>query len=126
MGNIRRNTATESQNKLRLESFIPRSVRLYNRTPQELKHMGELDWVDFKVKLKWHCMEQELGPHTDWPNYDEMNGRILPSHKELYDRGEHIVKKRNGLFIKPLPPEMRGLDINQMLNRMENLEDELT
>ena len=126
MGNIRRNTATESKNALRFESFIPRSVRLYNRTPQELKHMGELDWVDFKRKLKWHCMELELGPRTDWPNYDEMNGRILPSHKELFDKGERIVKKRNGLFIEPIPQELRGRDVNQLLNRMENPDDEIT
>ena len=78
----------------------------------ELKHKGEIDWDDFKMKLKWHCMEQELGPRTEWPTYDEMNARVLPSHRKLWERGEHIVKKRNGLFIEKIPPEMRGLSVN--------------
>ena len=49
-------------------------------------------------------MEQELGSSLDWPNYDEMNGRVLPSWNVLESRGEHIVKRRNGLFIEPKPP----------------------
>ena len=40
-GFIRRNNATDSTNALRFSSFVPRSVRLYNRTPPELKRMDE-------------------------------------------------------------------------------------
>ena len=125
MGNIRRNPNTESKLHLRFISFIPRSVRLYNRTPMELKHRGEIGWDDFKMKLKWHCMEQELGPRTEWPTYDEMNGRILPSHRKLWEKGEHIVKKRNGLFIEKIPPEMRGLNVDEILREFKGPEEEL-
>ena len=37
MGKIRRNNATDSTHYLRFDSFIPRSVRLFNRTPIELQ-----------------------------------------------------------------------------------------
>ena len=58
-------------------------------------------------------MEEVLGPESDWPNYDEMNGRVLPSNSELFARGEMIVKKKNGLFIEPYvspypPPEQQA------------------
>ena len=100
MGNIRRNRETDSTNSYRFRSFIPRSVRLFNRTPVELKHPGHLDWADFKIRLIKHCMEEVLGPEVDWPNYDEMNGRVFPSDSELFARGEMIVKKKNGLFMR--------------------------
>ena len=106
MGFIRRNNATDSTNALRFSSFVPRSVRLYNRTPADLKTMDEEESRDeFKQRLRLHCMEQELGCHLDWPNYDEMNGRVLPTTRILMARGEHIVKRRNGLFIEPIPEE---------------------
>ena len=64
-------------------------------------------------------MEQVLGPQVDWPNYDEMNGRVLPSDSVLFARGEMIVKKKNGLFIKPyvspyppLEPDNNNSDSN--------------
>ena len=101
MGNIRRNNETDSTNSQRFRSFIPRSVRLFNRTPMEYKYGGALPWEEFKKKLRLHCMEQVLGPSNEWPNYDEMNGRILSSDKVLFERGEMIVKKKNGLFIEP-------------------------
>ena len=104
MGKIRRNNTTDSTNTLRFESFVPRSVRLFNRTPMELQHQGTSDWDDFKHYLKMFCMEDQLGPATDWPNYDHMNGRILPSNATLLAQGNHIVKKRNGLFIEKRPP----------------------
>ena len=72
MGKIRRNNTTDSTNTLRFESFVPRSVRLFNRTPIELQHQGTSDWDDFKHYLKMFCMEDQLGPATDWPNYDHM------------------------------------------------------
>ena len=72
MGKVRRNNETDSTNTYRFRSFIPRSVRLYNRTPVELKHLGHLEWPDFKVLLRKPCMEQVLGPQVNWPNYDEM------------------------------------------------------
>ena len=58
-------------------------------------------------------MEEVLGPESDWPNYDEMNGRVFPSDSELFARGEMIVKKKNGLFIEPYvspypPPEQQA------------------
>ena len=106
MGFIRRNNATDSTNALRFASFVPRSVRLFNRTPADLKKMDEEESrLEFKHRLRLHCMEQELGCHLDWPNYDEMNGRILPSTRILEARGEHIVKRRNGLFIEPIPED---------------------
>ena len=106
MGFIRRNNATDSTHELRFSSFVPRSVRLYNRTPPELKRMDEEEsYAEFKKRLRLHCMELELGSHLDWPNYDEMNGRILPTTRTLMARGEHIVKRRNGLFIEPIPDE---------------------
>ena len=101
MGKVRRNNETDSTNTYRFRSFIPRSVRLYNRTPVELKHLGHLEWPDFKVLLRKPCMEQVLGPQVNWPNYDEMNGQVLPSDSVLFARGEMIVKKKNGLFIEP-------------------------
>ena len=106
MGHIRRNNATDSTHALRFSSFVPRSVRLYNRTPPELKLMDEEESYDeFKKRLRLHCMELELGCHLDWPNYDEMNGRVLPTTRTLMARNEHIVKRRNGLFIEPIPEE---------------------
>ena len=48
-------------------------------------------------------MEEKLGDSRDWPNYDEMNGRILPSDKVLAEAGDMVVKKTNGLFIEPIP-----------------------
>ena len=106
MGFIRRNNATDSTHELRFSSFVPRSVRLYNRTPPELKRMDEEEsYAEFKKRLRLHCMELELGSHLDWPNYDEMNGRVLPTTRTLMARGEHIVKRRNGLFIEPIPDE---------------------
>ena len=65
----------------------------------------EESYDEFKKRLRLHCMELELGCHLDWPNYDEMNGRILPTTRKLMARNEHIVKKRNGLFIEPIPEE---------------------
>ena len=58
-------------------------------------------------------MEEVLGPEIDWPNYDEMNGRVFPSDSELFKRGEMIVRKKNGLFIEPYvspypPPEQQA------------------
>ena len=47
-------------------------------------------------------MEKKLGPEDDWPNYDELNGRIFPSNRELERQGNKIVKKVNGLFIVPI------------------------
>ena len=60
-------------------------------------------------------MEEVLGPEIDWPNYDEMNGRVFPPDSELFARGEMIVKKKNGLFIEPYispypPPEQQADD----------------
>ena len=117
MGNIGRNNETDSTNSYRFRSFVPRFVRLFNRTPVELKHQGHLEWADFKVLLRKHCMEQVLGPQVDWPNYDEMNGCVLPSDAVLFARGEMIVKKKNGLFIEPYvspypPPEPDNSDVD--------------
>ena len=50
-------------------------------------------------------MEKYLGFESDWPNYDEQNGRILPSNAELLRQGNHIVKKVNGLFIEKRPED---------------------
>ena len=64
-------------------------------------------------------MEEVLGPEIDWPNYDEMNGRVFPSDSELFARGEMIVKKKNGLFIEPYvspypPPDQQADDASEI------------
>ena len=113
MGKIRRNNATDSTNSLRFDSFVPRSVRLYNRTPREIQSQGTSEWEDFKHNLKMFCMEDQLGSQMDWPNYCHMSGRILPSNSELLPKGDWVVKKRNGLFIekRPLPdPDVQYID----------------
>ena len=105
MGHIRRNNRTDGgTNSLRFASFVPRSVRLYNKLPIELRSVG-IDKAAWKVELRRYCMEEKLGNSREWPNYDEMNGRILPSHKALAETGDMIVKKPNGLFIEPIPIE---------------------
>ena len=105
MGKIRRNNVTDSTNTLRFESFVPKSVRLFNRTPVELQHKGTSEWKDFKHSIKMLCMEDQLGNSIDWPNYDHKNRRILPCNRILLEQGNHAVKKRNGLFIEKQFPD---------------------
>ena len=54
-----------------------------------------------KMSLRKFFMEKSLGPEETWPNYDLMNGRILPSNLTLQQQipPKEIVKRRNGLFI---------------------------
>ena len=101
-GRIKRNNKTDGTvGSLRFGSFVPRSVRLFNQLPEELHPSGE-GGKAWKIKLRTYCMEKKLGPESDWPNYDELNGRIFPSNRELEQQGNKIVKKVNGLFIVPI------------------------
>ena len=71
-------------------------------------------------------MEEKLGDSREWPNYDEMNGRILPSDRALAETGDMIVKKPNGLFIEPIPiddPQHPGY--NEYVRRMEAEQEEI-
>ena len=105
MGHIRRNNKSEGVvNSIRFTSFVPRSVRQYNELPREHQNAGG-DEKGWKRSLRRYCMEKYLGFESDWPNYDEQNGRILPSNAELLRQGNHIVKKVNGLFIEKRPEE---------------------
>ena len=105
MGHIQRNNESEGVvNSIRFTSFVPRSVRQYNELPREHQYAGG-DVKGWKGSLRRYCMEKYLGFETDWPNYDEQNGRILPSNAELLQQGKHIVKKANGLFIEQRPDD---------------------
>ena len=101
-GRIKRNNKTDGAvGSLRFGSFVPRSVRLFNQLPEELHPSGE-GGKAWKIRLRTYCMEKKLGPEDNWPNYDDLNGRILPSDRELERQGKKIVKKENGLFIEPI------------------------
>lgn len=103
MGHIRQNNIMDGgTNSLRFGSFMPRLVRQYNKLPDELKVIG-IDYEGSKRQLQHYCMEQKLVDSRDWPNYDEMNGRILPSDRILAETRDRIVKKENCLFIEPIP-----------------------
>ena len=67
MGKIRRNNATDSMHFLRFDSFIPRSVRLFNRTPYDLQlaPSDKKQWADFKLGLKRYCMEHGTGTRIE-------------------------------------------------------------
>ena len=111
MGHIRRNNKSEGVvNSLRFTSFIPRSVRQYNDLPRE--HQYQVCEKGWKIRLRRYCMEKFLGFEMDWPNYDEQNGRILPSNAELLRQGNQIVKKVNGLFIEQRPTDYPAHDQN--------------
>ena len=65
-----------------------------------LKRWGwVVGWVAHKILVSAQGFE------SDWPNYDEQNGWILPSNAELLRQGNHIVKKVNGLFIEKRPED---------------------
>ena len=54
--------------------------------------------------------------------------RLTPGLQEPYSYHavERYASLNTVLFIEPIPQELRGRDVNQLLNRMENPDDEIT